>query len=72
MRVQITKEGGYACAPHGHTVERFERLSVVTGRAAECALADGAGKAMFEAPPLETQAMATVPETKRKRGRPRK
>jgi hypothetical protein len=72
MRVQITKEGGYACAPHGHTVERFERLSIVTGRVAECAVADGAGKAMFEIPALETQAIATVPEIKRKRGRPRK
>lgn len=45
----------YSCAPEGHTVIRFEIGAMLTGRAAEMALADGAGIEIGEAPALETK-----------------
>jgi hypothetical protein len=50
----------YACAPEGHTTLQFRMGDVISGRAAELALMDGAGFAPneIEAPvpqELETQ-----------------
>jgi hypothetical protein len=69
MQAQITRKPGYRCAPFGAVVEFFAFGSVVSGKVAELALADGAAKLMHD-PRSDTQAM-TAPETK-KRGRPRK
>lgn len=54
----------YACAPEGHTVQRFRMGDVLTGRAAEMALADDAA--------FEAQDGTPELEVKAKRGRPRK
>lgn len=63
MKVQISIPV-YACAPEGHTVLRFMHGAVVTGRAAEMALADKAGE-VIGAPVLETK--VTPPDEKKKR-----
>lgn len=67
---KITKQDGYRCAPNGAVVEFFPCGTVVTGKVAEWALNDHAAARMFD-PRTDTQAM-DVPETKAKRGRPRK
>ena len=59
----------YRCAPDGHTVMDYREGDVLTGAAAEYALADGAGFVPVDEPenkatqPPETQA------TTRRRGR---
>ena len=40
MEAKITQEGGYLCAPHGHTVMHFLEGQIVNGRVAELAIAD--------------------------------
>lgn len=67
---KITLKDGYDCAPTGARVERFAFGAVVSGQVAEWAIADGAAQRMFD-PRTDTQA-ETPPETKAKRGRPRK
>ena len=66
---KITRKEGYRCAPDGSRVELFAFGSVVSGKVAEWAIADGAASRMFD-PRTDTQA-TTAPETKAKRGRPR-
>ena len=67
---KITRKNGYECAPSGFAVERFAFGDIVSGRVAEWAIADKAAQRMFD-PRTDTQ-VDTVPETKAKRGRPRK
>lgn len=67
---KITRKDGYRCAPSGAVVEAFAFGAVVTGKAAELALEDGAAQELHD-PRTDVQAM-TPPETKAKRGRPRK
>lgn len=62
MRVKLTRD--YSCAPEGHTVMRFKAGDVLTGVAAELALADKAGT--YEGPVEETK---PAPAMERKRGR---
>ena len=73
MNAKITKQGGYLCAPLGHTVMHFHEGQIVSGIVAELALADGAAVAinMMRAADLERKVVPPV-ETKRPRGRPRK
>ena len=66
---RITRKEGYRCAPNGSVVEVFAFGTVVSGRVAGWALADGAAQTVHD-PRTDAQAM-TPPETK-KRGRPRK
>ncbi len=47
-RAKITKQGGYKCAPQGHTVVTFAEGSTVEGQVAEWAIADHAAQAMFD------------------------
>ena len=73
IRAKITKQGGYNCAPMGHTIEHFPFGTMVDGKAAEWALADGAASRMFD--PRDETKVTAPDETKdapRKRGRPRK
>lgn len=63
MQVRISVQV-YNCAPEGHTVLRFSRDQIVTGRVAELALADKAGE-IVGVPDLETK--VTPPEEKKKR-----
>ena len=67
---RITRKTGYQCAPNGFAVETFAYGETVSGAVAEWAIADGAASRMFD-PRTDTQVQA-VPETKAKRGRPRK
>lgn len=61
---KITRKGGYKCAPKGHTVVVIPEGEIVTGKIAKWAIADRAGRAMFD-PRKETK--VTPPkETKRK------
>lgn len=60
--MQIILHQDYACAPDGHTTLRFVAGDVLTGRAAELALTDGAG---FD-PALENK---IEPKLQTKRGR---
>jgi hypothetical protein len=53
----------FACAPDGHTVFRFRAGDILTGNAAELALADDAG---HEPQSLEVKVIVT-PETKGRR-----
>ena len=69
-QAKITCKEGYRCAPDGVRVEVFAFESVVAGKVAEWAIADGAARRMFD-PRTDTQ-VQSVPETKAKRGRPRK
>lgn len=69
-KAKITKKDGYRCAPQGHTVETFAYGTVVEGKVAEWALADQAASRMFD--PVEETKITPPPETKKKRGRPRK
>lgn len=62
-QVRITSPGGYRCAPDGHTVQVFAMGQVVTGKAAELALEDGAGVAVHD-PRTDTQAMNAALEVK--------
>ena len=73
MNAKITQQGGYLCAPLGHTVMHFHEGQIVSGIVAELALADGAAVAinMMRAADLEIKVEPPV-ETKRPRGRPRK
>ena len=64
-RAKITKKDGYKCAPKGHTVEEFAFGEEVTGQVAEWAVADGAGKAMFD--PRDKPKVPPKLETKVKR-----
>jgi len=66
-KAKITKP--YRCAPRGSIVEDFAPGSIVAGKVAEWALADGAASRMFD--PREETKIAPPPEAK-KRGRPRK
>ncbi len=68
MKAILTRS--YACAPEGHTVLKFEAGSVLEGRAAELALADGAAVEANAMPVLETK--IEPPTETKKRGRPRK
>ena len=61
----------WACAPEGHTVVRFEANTIVDGRIADLALADGIAIEHREMAPLEVK-IDPAPEVKRPRGRPRK
>lgn len=70
MQAKITRKGGYKCAPNGHTVQTYPEGEVVTGQVAEWALADKAASRMFD--PREETKVTPPPETKAKRGRPRK
>lgn len=73
MEVKITKEGGYLCAPSGHTVMHFLQGQIVSGRVAELALADGAGEPISTAKAVELEYKIEEPqELKRRPGRPRK
>ena len=60
--MEIILHQDYACAPDGHSVERFKAGDTLTGRAAEMALADGAG---FE--PVKERKVQRKLETKRGR-----
>ena len=73
MNAKITKQGGYLCAPLGHTVMHFHEGQIVSGIVAELALADCAAVAinMMRAADLERKVEPPV-EIKRPRGRPRK
>lgn len=53
MKVILSR--AYACAPDGHTVHRYEAGETLHGRAAEFALADGAGIEVSAMEPLETK-----------------
>jgi len=53
--MQIILFRDYACAPDGHTTIRYKAGDVVTGKAAELALADGAAFEAGEPPKLETK-----------------
>ena len=64
-RAKITKKDGYRCAPQGHTVELFPFGKVVEGQVAEWAVADGAGKAMFD--PREKTKITPPTETKKRK-----
>ena len=63
MTVILFKD--YSCAPDGHTVMRFKAGDVIEGKAADMALADGAGFTPVEETKVE-------PPLEKKRGRPRK
>jgi len=65
MQVRITVPL-YKCAPEGHTVMSYREGVIVTGRAAQMALADNAGEVLGE--PRETK-ITPPPETKAKRAR---
>lgn len=67
MKARLTR--AWACAPEGHTVVRFDANSIVDGRIAELALADGVAIEHREMAPLEVKAEAEAP---RRRGRPKK
>ena len=72
MQARITRP--YSCAPEGHTTLHFAPGSLVTGRTAELAIADGAAvldPSSDQVAPPENKVLMFV-ETKRKRGRPRK
>lgn len=69
-KAKITAQAGYKCAPHGHTVVTFPFGAIVTGDVAEWALADHAACRMFD--PRDETKVEAAPETKAKRGRPRK
>lgn len=56
MKVEITKEGGYNCAPRGAVVEHFPKGEIVTGQVAEWALADKAGTEVKPEKPAKTKA----------------
>lgn len=73
MNAKITQQGGYLCAPLGHTVMHFHEGQIVSGIVAELALADGAAVTinMMRAADLERKVDPPV-ETKKPRGRPRK
>lgn len=61
----ITKTGGYQCAPNGHTTETYLEGEVVTGLAADFAVADNAAREIK--PTAPTEAKVTKPaETKAK------
>jgi len=73
MEAKITKEGGYLCAPAGHTVMHFLLGQIVNGRVAELALADGAAVPISTVKAVDLERKITVPpEAKRGPGRPRK
>jgi Ni,Fe-hydrogenase III small subunit len=61
----------WACAPEGHTVVRFEANTIVDGRIAELALADGVAIEHREMVPLDVK-IDPAPFAPRGRGRPRK
>lgn len=65
MKAKITKEGGYDCAPEGHTIRHFHKGQVVTGIVAKYAIADKAASAMFDkSKPLKNKA-TKPPENKK-------
>lgn len=72
-KARITKEGGFSCAPDGHTVITLPKGAEVTGKVAEWALAARAASALFD-PRTDKQASEPQLETKapKKRGRPKK
>ena len=73
MEAKITQEGGYLCAPHGHTVMHFLEGQIVNGRVAELAIADGAGVPISTVKAAELgHKIMVAPEIKRGPGRPRK
>lgn len=69
-KARINAPLGYRCAPSGATVVAFPEGTEVEGRVAEWAVADGA--AVWVNDPREEAKVETVPEVKKKRGRPRK
>ena len=64
-KAKITKNGGYKCAPSGHTVITVPFGTVVDGQIAEWALADKAASAMFD--PVADRKVIVPAETKAKR-----
>ena len=62
MNAKITQQGGYLCAPLGHTVMHFHEGQIVSGIVAELALADGAAVAvnMMRAADLERNRFTTT------------
>ncbi len=64
-RAKITKQGGYKCAPQGHTVVTFAEGVIVEGQVAEWAIADHAAQAMFD--PVKEKKITPPKETKRRK-----
>jgi hypothetical protein len=64
-RAKITKQGGYKCAPAGHTVVIFDEGMIVEGQVAEWAIADHAAQAMFN--PVKETKITLPTETKRRK-----
>lgn len=67
MKIKLIR--AYSCAPEGHSVIRFEAGAIITGRAAEMALADGAGLEAGIPEPLETK--ITPPDETKAPAKPR-
>lgn len=63
-KAKITKQQGYRCAPEGARIETFDFGSVVTGKVADWAIADGAAQPVYD--PREEAKVESVPETKAK------
>lgn len=61
-KAKITKQGGYKCAPSGHTIITVPFGTVVDGQIAEWALADKAASAMFD--PVAERKVIVPAETK--------
>lgn len=64
MKVKITKEGGYRCAPEGHTTITIPFGAVVEGKVAEWAIADKAGYRIMEKKSPKTKNAGAAPENK--------
>ncbi len=64
---KITMQGGYKCAPEGHTVVTFGEGVIVEGKVAEWAIADHAAQAMFN--PVKEKKITPPKETKKRKGR---
>lgn len=70
------KDGGFRCAPEGHTVKSFGAGKIVSGKVAAWALAAGAAEPYDPRQEVKVDAPEEVkeaaPKPKRGRGRPRK
>lgn len=49
-QVKVTAEGGFTCAPNGHTVVNFPKGTILDDQLAEWAIADKKAARIMQAP----------------------
>ena len=63
MKAKITKPEGYRCSPMGFLIVTFDKGTIVEGKVAEWAVADGAAK-KIPANPVKSTKIVTPAEVK--------